>query len=194
MKTVTSIKGFALIFLLYLLFFLPEVLLADNKVDLVLYAGQAIHDDFKDIFLHQPNTYVPSYIYVAALNYTLDAKIRDLRFEAEAQAAKHEGIQNHWETNVLLIARLTFFQNHFPCSIAFGDGISYAWKTPTLPEEHPPTKLLNYMMVEVDAGPAGIDWQPRFLIRIHHRSGIFGTYCDDTCGSNFIVFGIKTAF
>ena len=80
--------------------------------------------------------------------------------------------------------------------MAIGDGFSLASEVPRLErDENPRTNaFLQYLMVEFDFGLPSLSGKPRFMMRLHHRSGSFGVHCADTCGSNFITYGMKVAF
>lgn len=162
--------------------------------------GMYTDSDFQEILGSFHTDYRNSWLAFLALNQQLNGRLYPFRFEAEGQIVRHTGLQTHPEVVGLLLARL---ENPwlFPASFAFGAGSSYAAGTPELEfprrdplkarfEEAPVRRLLNYLLTEVDVGLPGS--RSRLLMRIHHRSGIFGTYCLPICGSNFIAYGLKT--
>jgi len=177
--------------------FKPGSLPQKKKWDLVLYTGKAAHQSFGAIIGGNKVDYFDSRISVMGLNYPLEPSIEKIHFEMEGQIGKHEGLMHHWESNLVLIARIGFLEESLPLSLAYGIGLSYAWEVPE-PEakiEGPPTnQILNYFLFELDVGLPGIDWNPRLLLRIHHRSGVYGIYCPDNCGANFVTAGIKISF
>ena len=174
---------------------------ASGDVDLVLYGGKYTDTNFSQIILHGKTNYKESYIAAGALNYRLEPRIRSIFFESEGQIVKHAGVMNHHELNGVLIARYHF--SFMPASFAFGEGLSIASKTPELEnrlkdimalrfEDRERSKpVLNYFLFELDFSLPVVMHDPRIFIRLHHRSGVFGTYCSKTCGSNFITYGIK---
>ncbi len=165
-----------------------------HKTSIGYYQGQAVSNNFGDLYT-DPWVPVDSYIKVLFLAYKLDGRIRDLTFDVEGQVVKHEGLQDHWETNFLLVARLGFFQDMFPASIAYGQGLSYAMEKTELDQEadEDPPQLLHYFFVELAFGLLNISYHPQLIFRIHHRSGVFGMYCGDRCGSNIPVIGFRVS-
>ncbi len=169
----------------------------EKSFDLVVYQAQAVREIFVEIMSGHEHHYVDAHLTAVGLNYKLPAFIQRLTFETEGLIVKHDGMQNHWETDLMLVARLTFLKDTLPVSFAFGKGMSYAWKMPTIEgdeEDDTTNALLNFFIVEMDVGLPNISWNPRLLLRIHHRSGVFGVYCPKTCGSNFLSAGFKVAF
>ena len=174
-----------------------SVVVGEHRFDVVMYRANGVINNFGQIISLERLEYVNAHLYVVAFNYKLVTAIRRITFEVEGQIGKHEGIQKHWENNVMLIARISFLQDTLPFSFAFGNGLSYAWEKPVIEEEEKgqeTNRLLNFFIVEADMGAPGVPGNPRLLFRIHHRSGIYGTYCPPTCGSNFIAYGIKFGF
>ena len=84
-----------------------------EKISLGYYQGQVVSNDFGDLF-STPWRPLNSYIKTVFLAYKLDGGIRSLTFDTEGQIVKHEGLQDHWETNYLLVVRLLFFKDIFP--------------------------------------------------------------------------------
>ncbi len=169
----------------------------EDRFDFLFYGGKFVDETLRDIVYEQKTDFRESYIWVAGLNYELGKFIGPIGIETEGQLAKHTGLQDHWEANVLMIARAEFvIKNAFSFSVAIGDGFSLASRVPRLErEENPSTpKLLQYLMAELDFGLPAVSWHPRLLIRAHHRSGVFGVFCPETCGSNFVSYGVKVAF
>lgn len=189
-------------YLIFSIFFFPGMLFSqDHKSYFLVYGGRYSHTTLLQILLRQYTDYDDSYIFTGAYSRQLPASIRDIYFETEGQLVKHFGIMNHLEMNALLIARYYVPVHFFNLSFALGEGVSMASKNPELENFGPDilklrTKgersrpVLNYIMVEMDFG---IQKYPeiKLFTRIHHRSGIFGTYCPDICGSNFLAYGIK---
>ncbi len=170
-----------------------------DKIDFMIYGGNFTDTDLQHILMRAETDYKDSFLMVGAVNYLLDTNIRSLRFETEGQIGKHFGRMNHFEFNGVLITRWvgSLFDRHF--SIAFGEGLSLATRQPELENPRDPfgrreeksAEILNYLMLEVELGLGDYPRQPRVFLRIHHRSGVFGTYCPPTCGSNFITYGVK---
>lgn len=119
-------------------------------------------------------------------------------FEVEGQLAKHFGVQNHSEANALLVARWQKFPwDHLVnTSVAVGEGISMASSVPVIERERSPIhhqRFLNYILLELElAKPEEERWS--FVSRIHHRSGVFGTYGGQHKGSNLLGAGVRYRF
>ena len=170
-----------------------NTLQAQAQIDLLYYQGQLVEEDFKDIFLRTLHHFAPSYVDVVGASYHLNIAIRQLHFETEAQLAKHHGMQDHWEGNLLLLARVRLGSS--PLSLAYGNGLSYATERPTVEDETPGQRLLNYIVVETDLELPQALRQLHLIFRTHHRSGVFGAYgCKNLCGSNFLATGLKVSF
>jgi hypothetical protein len=115
----------------------------------------------------------------------------------EGQAVKHSGLQHHWEFNTLLVARWHLFpwNRHVDTSVAVGEGLSYATRTPFVEaKDHDQTShLLNYLLFEITAGlPRYPNWH--LSGRIHHRSGVYGIFGGVHGASNFLGFGVRYTF
>lgn len=120
-----------------------------------------------------------------------------LAWEVEGQLVKHFDLQDHWETNALVVARWHPFpwDRYLDTSFAIGEGISYATSVPDveLARGQDSARLLNYILVELTlALPMYPDWQ--LVTLMHHRSGAFGFYSGVVGGSNFFGSGIKYLF
>ena len=168
-----------------------------DRFDILFYGGKFVDVTFTRIVSQQITDYRDSYIWVTALNYRLGKLLGPIDIETEAQIAKHTGLQDNWEANVLVIARLeVVLWGALSISMGFGDGFSLASEAPRLEREENPNSsvFLQYLLAEMVFGLPKIPWHPRLMIRVHHRSGVFGLYCEETCGSNFVTYGIKVAF
>lgn len=121
------------------------------------------------------------------------------RWEAEGQGCVHFGKQNHLEFNGLVIGRWLRFpwDRLVDTSVAVGEGLSFATQVPEIEpradREAESTRLLNYLMIEVELAPSPTS---RWCVvgRIHHRSGVFGLFDGIHGGSNFIVAGVRHRF
>ncbi|MEZ4605949.1 MAG: hypothetical protein R2880_09945 [Deinococcales bacterium] len=135
-------------------------------------------------------------------------------WEAEVNVAKHLGQQDHVEINALLLARWHVFiwDKWLDMSIAMGEGLSYASSIPKIEAERwlYTNQLLNYMLYEMTfgldlkaLGPTPLS-SPHlqaphlkaidFVMRIHHRSGVYGTFNGVTGASNVANFGLRFSF
>lgn len=187
-----------------LLFFSGSLFAVDRRApDIVVYGAKFTDTSLGAILFDQDTSYRNSYLYVGALNLPLDSRVGPFRFETEGQVGAHFGLMKHMEFNGLLIAR--WDAPYVPLSFGLGEGLSLASSKPRLEIEwdnflhlrmtQDTSPLLNYLMMEMDMAVPGLDFAKnlRVFMRIHHRSGAFGTYCQPTCGSNFIAYGLKVA-
>jgi hypothetical protein len=157
-------------------------------------------DRMVDILLLQnPRLAGHSRLAGVAWSYQLHEAPRNLSWEIEGQLVQHFGRQDHQELNVLLNARWNRFpwDHRIDTSVALGWGQSFATAVPELEprsdRDEDSTRLLNYLLVELDlAPPARPEWG--LVLRLHHRSGIFGLYNGVNGGSNFIGAGLRYAF
>ena len=179
----------------------------ESRQSILGYGGKFINSDLVPISIYGDIAYKKSNLYVLGYNYQLKPKISFLNFEVEGQIGKHTGSMNHSELNGVFIARTNRWKV-IPISFGFGEGLSLASEKPALEqrkfgfdrergtfnfiniEETRP--LLNFLLLERDV-KIPIESSPKFFVRLHHRSGIWGTYCppDPPCGSNFLVYGVK---
>ncbi|MFT7671122.1 MAG: hypothetical protein ACI8X5_003838 [Planctomycetota bacterium] len=121
------------------------------------------------------------------------------RWEWETQVAQHFGAQPHTEFNGLLVLRWRSFpwNEYMRTSGAIGYGLSWATEIPKLEESshtnEGATQLLSYLLLEWTLGlPTVPDWD--LVLRIHHRSGVYGTFDGVHGGSNVLGLGLKYAF
>lgn len=164
-----------------------------------LYWAKNSPDRFLDILRYLSPEFRSSYL-VCISGGRILRKGRWINIEAECQLAAHSGMQSHIETNAVIVARWM----HFPWDrwldtrFAFGEGLSYAWRTPFLeprkdPEAEKSTRLLNYLLAELEFFIPGLASWSKF-VRIHHRSGVLGLFGGVVGGSNFIGFGLRYKF
>ena len=160
-----------------------------------VYGGAHWQDRLRDIFLFRAT--FPDDMHIAAIALGKELwKYEDwIGLEAEGQVAKHFGDMDHWEFNALLILRWHPFpwDKYIDTSFAVGDGISYATETPVIEKNPEAGRTMNYLMYELTFGlPELPEWA--FVIRVHHRSSIFGLIDRDYGASNFLCAGIKYYF
>lgn len=102
-----------------------------------------------------------------------------------------------WELNPYFIVRWREFpwNNTVLTTFGIGEGISWASHVPQQEidaEDEPGNsrKLLNYLMTELTFSlPNHPEWQ--VMYRLHHRSGVFGTYAPGTVGSTAAGIGVR---
>lgn len=166
---------------------------------LTLYVGKYSDDRLGDVLVSKPIDYLDSYIATVALGRAFAFDNPGHQWEWETQLVKHVGRQHHWELNALLIYRWQRFpwRRVLRTTLAIGDGLSYASDVPPLEAashtNEGATRLLNYILVEMTAAPPQVtDWS--LVLRVHHRSGVYGLFDDVEGGSNVIGIGIKFHF
>jgi hypothetical protein len=179
----------------------------ENPMSISVYGGPYINSDLIPISLYGDIKYKKSYIAMAGVNYEFYNKFSFVKFEVEGLIGKHFYSMNHFEAVGVVLARVQPI-NTLPLSFAFGEGLSYASQNPKLENlkknfdlergtfssfdiESKP--LLNYLALEMEYGFPDFNRFPRIFMRIHHRSGIWGTFCPSNppCGSNFITYGFR---
>jgi len=194
-----------LLFILTLLLCLGSGALADDdKIEddikrpkwfLTVYGGAHAQDDIGDVFTFNAKFEDNDYIAVLALAREFWHYKKYISFEVEGQIGKHFNNDTFWEFNGLIIGRWHAFpwDKYVDTSIAVGDGLSYYTEVSKVEKEddEDAQKTLNYLMFEL---ALGLPQYPRWdlVVRIHHRSSIFGLY--GAGGSNYVCGGIKFGF
>jgi hypothetical protein len=178
--------------------FLVAVSPARAEHALTVYTGRFTGNDWEDFFWRPGDIrYADSYILAVAPSTVLKDLTPSLRLEAEGQAVRHFGEQQHWEFNGALVGRWHAFpwDRTVRSSAAFGVGPSWASERPALEpgiNGGETRQLLVYWFLEVTAAPA--DWE-RWAgsLRLHHRSGAFGLVAAKG-GSNVLSLGLRRRF
>ncbi|MCB1305062.1 MAG: hypothetical protein KDK37_12320 [Leptospiraceae bacterium] len=176
---------------------------AQDDPSVAVYQGQFTQTTLGNILLKGNTDYRPSYILTGAYNTPSSFTFLGLPTEWEGQVVKHSGTDKHLEFNAVFMARLgdSLDFSGIPMSIAVGEGLSLATRNPGVEnprsfygvngESEYSRNLLNYLVFELEVGLPMDAYQPRAFVRLHHRSGIYGTFCPPTCGSNYIAYGVK---
>lgn len=163
---------------------------------LTVYGGRLTDGDWHESFGPGTN-FIDSDLVVAALAKTLSRSADGGRsYEVEGQIAKHSGIQDNLEYNLLGAVRWhdLFWSDKLNSSAAVGLGVSYASSVPRAEAtiiNSGSEKLLTYWHLELTMGPPKRDWQAS--LRMHHRStayGLFGSHG----GSNAVTLGVRYEF
>jgi hypothetical protein len=161
-----------------------------------VYVAKNASDRFKDIVTDFSADFRSSYLGAVTYSTTL-TEGRWIRWELEGQFVQHAGMQSHQELNGVLVARWMHFpwDNYVNTRFAFGEGISIASRVPPLeprsdPDEEESTRVLNYLLVELEFAPPG-DSRWSSFIRVHHRSGVYGLFGNVKGGSNFVGLGVR---
>lgn len=167
---------------------------AEDKWFVNLYGAQLSEDALVESFTAD---YVDAYLVALALGKEIWNYKDALCLEAEGQIVKHWGKQEHMEFNALFALRWLRFpwDQVIDTSFAVGEGLSYATEDPVIEAEKMdnPSKLLNYLMFEWALSvPSHPDWH--IIIRVHHRSGIYGLFNGVDGGSNAAGAGVRYDF
>jgi hypothetical protein len=137
-------------------------------------------------------------IWVLALSRRLARFRWDIDLEAEAQIARQDSLERHWELNGLADLRWNrfFWDRYLDTSAAVGLGLSYASEKPEfeINEQGATNRLMAYVLFEL---AFSLPEYPKWAVvaRWHHRSAAWGTFEDDIeTASNAIGLGIKRRF
>jgi len=171
---------------------IPAAVGAEPRWGTTLFGARLTTNSFGDTLFGEA-TYADAHLVGLGLSRKIGAFKDFIGFEIEGQAVKHFGDQDHEEFNALIVARWLPFpwDRYIDTSFAVGEGISYATADPTL--ENKGQQWLNYILLELAfAAPSLPRWE--VVIRIHHRSGVFGLYNGVRDASNGLGFGIRYRF
>lgn len=163
---------------------------------LTVYGGRLTDGDWHESF-GPGTTFIDSDLVVAALAKTLSRSADGGRsYEVEGQIAKHSGLQDNLEYNLLGAVRWhdLFWRDKLNSTAAIGLGVSYASSVPRAEAtviNSSSEKLLTYWHLELTLGPPKRDWQAS--IRMHHRSTAYGLFGNNG-GSNAVTLGVRYAF
>lgn len=166
---------------------------------LTLYRAWYSPNRMLEILQFDARTAGHSHLTALAYAHRLGAGSGPMTWEIEGQVAKHSGRQSHLETNLLIAARWNRlpWDAYVNTSAALGWGLSYAHEIPDLEpradRDEQSTHLLSYLLVELDfSAPTVPQWG--LVLRLHHRSGVFGTFGGVRGGSNFLGAGLRYQF
>ncbi|MEN6319641.1 MAG: hypothetical protein ABFD82_12890 [Syntrophaceae bacterium] len=174
----------------------PQTSEAKEDWAVMVFGASQLRGDIWQTF-YSPDFETSYYFMALAISKKVYSFTKHLDLELEGQGVKHMGDQHHWEFNGLFTLRwLTFpWNKYIITTFAIGEGLSYATKTPEREEEsHGNTsRYLNYLMVDLTfALPETPQWN--LVLRLHHRSGIFGIFDDVEGASNALGIGLKYKF
>ncbi len=124
-----------------------------------------------------------------------------LHLGIEGVLGKHDGIQNHLETALAFQLKLSGIlppKSPFNIDYAVADGLSYAFDEPRYedtPENEPDRyyRLQNFISMDFDFYARTCP-SVQLMLRLHHRSGVYGLIAPPKVGSNFIGYGVKYLF
>lgn len=174
---------------------------------LLAYFGRTVSNDLQEIIFGIKHDHEDAHIYAGEIGRAWFTWLV-FQFETAINFTRHTentrgGHRDFNSYNTFFSLRYTppFSWNEYTgLSLMVGEGISYAEKIPESEilkaERKRRTKthrFLNFLTFEVATKPAPFKKWSAFL-RIHHRSGAYGTYNNVTGGSNIICGGLKFQF
>ncbi|MDR1968924.1 MAG: hypothetical protein LBQ32_09585 [Burkholderiaceae bacterium] len=117
--------------------------------------------------------------------------------ELEGQIVKHFGKQDHVELTGAIVVRSGEIHplEQLSFNVAWANGFSYALSNPAYekgPEGIPGVnsrKFQYYMGIETEFTHQSMP-NTHLMIKLHHRSGIYGVISQRKTGSNYIVIGL----
>ena len=161
------------------------------------YGAKLTGDSFDEV-LKGDADFTSNKLWVVAVSRRILRMRWDIDLEAEAQIAKHDSLDRHWEFNGLADLRWNrfFWDKYVDTSAAVGLGLSYATEKPEfeIEEQGASNRLMAYMLFEL---AFSLPEFPRWALvaRWHHRSAAWGTFEDDIeTASNAIGLGLKRRF
>lgn len=169
----------------------------DKPNAIAVYWGKTTENAFLE-HLYQPweLRFVDSQVVALAYSRRVKTWGRHLHLELEGNVSLRYGEDNLWEIAGMAMFRYDGFPwNHVVyTSIGYAPfGLSYVTDVPmqeNRPNGRATSKILNFMVPELTLAPPG-NPNLEFLLRIHHRSGIFGTFNGVTGASNIVSVGLR---
>ncbi|MGE3933571.1 MAG: hypothetical protein AB7F67_09970 [Rhodospirillaceae bacterium] len=163
-----------------------------------VFGGFGLNTSFSQIFVNPFGmSRTEDYIAVVTVGREVGRVFdRRLSFELEGMYAYHFGRQEFHEFSTTAYARWHRFpwNRSIDTTLAFGIGPRYVTEEPLMETDkgwH--SKILNQLNVEITGAlPEYPDDQ--LVIRLQHRSGIFGLIDGVRDGSNFVTLGYKRYF
>ena len=124
---------------------------------------------------------------------------KNLSLEALGQLRQHIGERGYLAVESALVLRWNVSpnSNFLNTSLAIGNGLSYVTALPGVEETRPTSfnksNLLNYLLIEGTFSlPKSPEWS--LVLRLNHRSGVFGLFNGVRDGSNNFALGIRRSF
>jgi hypothetical protein len=124
---------------------------------------------------------------------------KNFQIEVTGQARQHFNEADYLALETALVLRwhIARNSNFLNASLAVGDGLSYVTDLPQVEANRPNTfkksNLLNYVLIETAFSlPKNPNWS--LVLRLNHRSGVFGIFNGARDGSNNLSVGIRHSF
>jgi hypothetical protein len=173
---------------------------ATHDHSLSVFYGKFTADPLEDILsLTHHIDFDPAWVTVLTYNRVLARPSPVRQWEGELQFGVHSGLQDHLEVTTALVHRWHSlpWDGLVRLNPVIGAGLSHTSDVPLLEAEGKPgedaQRLLFYLMFELEVAPY---WADRWSIfaRIHHRSGVFGTFGGVHGGSDHVGLGFRWFF
>ncbi|MEM8709579.1 MAG: hypothetical protein AAGG01_01390 [Planctomycetota bacterium] len=177
-----------------------------GKQAVSVYAGPYTDNSLpEEILLFKPLSFEDATLVAASYGQIIAEPSPNYRWELEGNVVQWLGDQDHQELGGLALFRwMSFPWDEFvDTSFAFGNGLSWATENPDLEAFFHPdtgtTQLLWHIAVEFElarperlraTSPSWLDSWATF-VRVHHRSGVFGTFDGVDGGSNVLALGLR---
>jgi len=163
------------------------------------FGGVLTTNKSSDIWLHGDFGLDDDTLFGLAVSKVLYTPNENLDFEFEQGVVKHFGGQSNWEFDSVLLVRWNTFpwDSFIDTSLAVGDGVSFATDTPDLEVAryglNKANPILNFVLAEFTFALPDHP-NPELVMRMQHRSGIFGLYDNTWDASTAFTWGLKVRF
>lgn len=181
---------------------------SENRFSMAIYGGYLTSQVFSELY-SGPNELVNTKMVALSVSRELFSvghalgvnALAPLKLEVEGIAALHMGQWPESQTFSEFAGSFNLRWHRFPwnrhvvTTMGIGEGFSYASEKPKFEEEliTNTAHFLNYVMFDVTVAHPDLP-ELALLLRLHHRSGIFGLIDGVHGGSNFFVGGLKYTF
>lgn len=181
---------------------------SENRFSVAVYGGFLTTQAFSELY-SGPNKLVNTNIIAASVSRELFSvghafgvkALEPLKLEVEGIYALHTGEWPHSQNFSEYAGSFNLRWHRFPwnryvvTTMGFGEGLSYATEKPSYEIEinNKTAYLMNFLMFDVTFAHPDLP-ELALMLRLHHRSGVFGLFDDVSGGSNFFVAGLKYTF
>ena len=176
--------------------------LTDREWGVLVFGGEMSNHNFEDT-LSPFNSRDRADINFAGA--AVNRRIREGRFiDVEVEAGGGYQFSDSSDNDSAQIwAALYFRYSRFPwnrfiyTTVAISTGLNYSFNKTRFEEEEDrkngTSKLLHYLSPEITfAHPDHKQWEG--VLRLHHRSGVYGLFGCNHCGSNMVTAGVRRKF
>lgn len=186
----------------------PELSYDVNRTSMSVYFGLLTPQAFTELYAG-PEEFVDATILAMSLTQELFSvghllnvrRLRPLKLEIEGFSAVHWGTWDHEHTFMEFGVSLNIRWHRFPwnkyvlTTAGFGEGVSIATEKPCYEARinNKTSHFLNFLMFDMTFALPDYP-NLALLLRLHHRSGIFGLIDDVKGGSDFFTVGLKYTF